>query len=99
AYALQHVRYAVNHVRGMAAHLSAVLTQAELFAGRDEKDPVLWEALACVFGGGVRGMDSGMRVVHEMRRRYVEEFLQHLAWAGVEHRQFLAPNFKGVLEN
>lgn len=98
AYALQHLRYAVNHVQGMATHLSAVLTQAELFSARDEKDPVLWEALACVFGGGVRGMETGMRVVQSMRRRYVEEFLRYLEWIGIQHRAFLAPNFKAVLE-
>jgi hypothetical protein len=99
AYAMQHLRYAVNHVRGTAGHLSSGLAQAELFAARDEKDPVLWEALACVFGAGVRGMDAGMQVVRAMRRRYVEDLLRHLAWIGIEHRQALAPNFKAVLES
>jgi hypothetical protein len=96
---MQHLRYAVNHVRGTAGHLSSGLAQAELFAARDEKDPVLWEALACVFGAGVRGMDAGMQVVRAMRRRYVEDLLRHLAWIGIEHRQALAPNFKAVLES
>src|SRR5215467_6231512 len=48
AYAMDHVHYAVNHVRGMANHLSNGLSQAELVAARDDSDPVLWEALACV---------------------------------------------------
>jgi hypothetical protein len=98
AYALQHLRYAVNHVRGMADHLNAGLAQAELFSGRDEKDPVLWEALACIFGGGVRAMDAGMAIVRSMRRRYVKDYLQYLDWIGMQHRPMLAPNFKAVLE-
>jgi hypothetical protein len=98
AYAMQHLRYAVNHVRGIAGHMNSGLAQAELFSARDEKDPVLWECLACIFGGGVRGMDSGMAVVKSMRRQYVEDYLKHLDWIGVEHRSSLAPNFSAVLE-
>jgi hypothetical protein len=98
AYSMHHLRYAVNHVRGTAGHLSSGLTQAEMFSARDEKDPVLWEALACIFGGGVRGMDAGMQIVRAMRRRYVQDFLRHLDWIGIEHRPALAPNFKAVLE-
>jgi hypothetical protein len=70
-----------------------------MFAARDENDPVLWEALACAFGGGVRGMDSGMQIVRAMRRCYVQDLLRHLDWIGIEHRQVLAPNFKAVLED
>jgi len=99
AYALEHVRYAVNHVRGMADHINAGLAQAELFSGRDEKDPVLWESLACIFGGGVRQMDSGMAIVRSMRRHYVTEYLRHLDWIGIQHQRMLAPNFKAVLED
>jgi hypothetical protein len=99
AYGLEHLRYAVNHVRGMADHINAGLAQAELFSGRDEKDPVLWESLACIFGGGVRHMDSGMAMVHSMRRRYVMEYLRYLDLIGIHHQRMLAPNFKAVLED
>jgi len=99
AYALSHLRYAANHVVGMADHLNSGLAQAEFFAGRDENDPVLWESLACVFGGGVRHMDTGMAIVRSMRRRYVHEYLQFLDWVGVRHHRALAPNFKAVLED
>jgi hypothetical protein len=99
AYAMQHLRYAVNHVRGMGGHLNTGLAQAELFSARDEKDPVLWECLACVFGGGVQAMDAGMAIVQSMRRTYVQDYLQHLDWIGVDHRRSLAPNFSAVLED
>lgn len=98
AYAMQHLKYAVNHVRGMDRSLNTGLTQAEAVAGRDDTDPVLWECLACVFGGGVRGMDAGMEVVARLRRDYVREYLQRLEWIGIDHRPALAPNFAALLE-
>jgi hypothetical protein len=98
AYAMDHLHYAVTHVLGMANHLNAGLAQAELVAARDDNDPVLWEALACVFGGGVRGMDRGMEIVRRMRRDYVQDYLRHLDWIGIEHRSVMAPNYKAVLE-
>jgi hypothetical protein len=99
AYAMDHLHYAVTHVLGMANHLNAGLAQAEFVAARDDNDAVLWEALACVFGGGVRGMQRGMHMVRTMRRQYVEDYLRHLDWAGIEHRSALAPNYKAVLED
>jgi hypothetical protein len=98
AYAMQHLKYAVNKVPGTAANFNLGLSQAELVAGRDEKDPVLWEALACVFGGGVRGMDEGMAVVAKLRCDYVQDYLNHLLWVGVDRRNNLSPNFAAVLE-
>jgi hypothetical protein len=98
AYAMQHLRYAINHVRGLDRTLSAGLTQAELVAGRDDADPVLWEALACVFGGGVRGMDAGMAVVRRLRRAHVQDYLSCLDWIGIDHRGALAPNYAALLE-
>ncbi len=98
AYSMQHLRYAVNHVRGMERNLSQGLTQAETVVARDDADPVLWEALACLFGGGVRGMDAGMQVVARLRRDYVRSYLGALQWIGVNHRPFLAPNFVALLD-
>jgi hypothetical protein len=98
AYAMDHMHYAVTHVQGMASHLDAGLAQAELVAGRDDSDPVLWEALACMFGGGVHGMDTGMHIVWSLRRHYVKDYLQHLEWIGIEHRAALSPNYLAVLE-
>ena len=59
---------------------------------------MLWEALACVFGGGVRGMDEGMQVVRRLRRDYVRDYLRCLALAGIDHRTTLAPNYAKLLE-
>ncbi|MER3406655.1 MAG: hypothetical protein C4289_17045 [Chloroflexota bacterium] len=98
AYAMQHLRYAVTHVRGMGQAINQGLPQAEAVVARDDADPVLWEALACVFGGGIRGMGEGMQVVRRLRRDYVRDYLCCLAWVGIDRRPTLAPNFKELLE-
>jgi hypothetical protein len=98
AYAMQHLKYAVNKVPGTAQNFALGLAQAELVVGRDENDPVLWEALACMFGGGVRGMDEGMAVVRNLRRDYVESYVDRLLWIGVDRRGRLSPNFAAQLE-
>lgn len=98
AYALQHLKYAVNHLAGLSRNLNQGLAQAELIVGRDDQDPVLWEALACIFGGGVPGMDEGMRTVARLRRDYVRDYLRCLEFIGVERRPTLAPNFAALLD-
>jgi hypothetical protein len=96
AYALQHLKLAVRRVPGMDRTMNQGLQQAEIAGGRDDDDPVLWEALACMFGGGVRGMDEGMAVVKRLRRDYVQDYLRCLRFTGIEHQ--LAPNFAALIE-
>jgi hypothetical protein len=98
AYAMQHLRYAVTHIPGLERNLQLGLTQAEAIVERDDNDPVLWEALACAFGGGVRQMDAGMQIVARLRRDYVRDYLCCLHWSGIDRRQTLAPNFVALLE-
>ena len=97
AYAMQHLRYAVNHVAGMDRNVNGGLHQAELIVARDDADPVFWEALACVFGGGVRGMKGGMEVVAQLRRDYVRDYLRCLRWIGVDHQPALSPAFAALV--
>lgn len=98
AYSMQHLKYAVTHVQGTDRNINAGLQQAELVVARDDADPVLWEALACAMGGGVRRMDEGMKLVTSLQRDYVRDYLRCLDWIGVDHREMLAPNFKQYLE-
>lgn len=97
AYAMQHLKYAVTHVQGTDRNFNLGLVQAETIVDRDDADPVLWEALACVFGGGVRGMDEGMKTVALLRRDYVRDYLRCLRWIGVDRGASLAPNFVKLL--
>ncbi len=98
AYGMQHLRYAVAHRRELATQLQRGLTGAELFFARDEQDPVLWEALAIVFGGGVRGMAAGMQTVRRLRRDYLNGYLDRLRWIGIDRHGQLLPELAKSLE-
>ena len=98
AYAMQHLKYAATHVRGLERNLNLGLAQAETIVERDDGDPVLWEALACALGGGVRGMDEGMAVVTRLRQDYVRAYLRALDWIGVDRRATLTPHFTALLQ-
>lgn len=97
AYALQHLKLAMRRVPGLDRSINVGLTPAEIAAGRDDDDPVLWEALACVFGGGVSGMDTGLEIVAALRRDYVRDYLRCLSWIGIDHQAALAPNYARLL--
>lgn len=97
-YAVQHVKFAVNHVRGLDRNLSQGLALAEAVVARDEADPVLWETLACTFGGGVRGMKDGFQAVARLRRDYVRDYLRCMDYIGIDRRPTLASNFAAALE-
>lgn len=98
AYGMQHLRYAVTHRADFGEQVQRFMTGAELSVTRDEDDPVLWEALAIVFAGGVRQMGEGMKAVSRMRRDYVQSYLNHLEWAGVDRRQRILPMFASALD-
>jgi hypothetical protein len=98
AYGMQHLRYAVTHRGDFGEQVQRFMTGAELFVTRDEEDPVLWEALAIVFGGGVRHMDEGMEIVARMRRDYVRAYLGRLKWAGIDRQKRILPSFASVLD-
>ena len=48
------------------------------------KDPVLWEAMAIVYGGGLENISSGMDVVKGFQRRYVNEYIARMRWVGID---------------
>jgi hypothetical protein len=98
AYAMQHIKYSVNHNPGSTTNYNIGLTQAEAIVTKEEEDPVLWEALACALGGGVRRMDEGMAIVNRLRRDYVRSYIRALDWTGIYRRPTLSPGFKRLLE-
>ena len=86
AYAQDHLRYSFSVRPEFARTYATALIAAEAAVARDERDPVLWEALAVVFGGGVRNIDAGMDVVTRLRRDWVNTYLDRLATAGIDRR-------------
>ena len=62
------------------------------------QDPVLWEALAIVFGGGVRHMTEGMETVKVLQRQYIEQYLARMQWIGVnKNAENMAPGLVAYL--
>lgn len=98
AYGMQHLRYAVAHRPDFGEQVQRFMSGAELSVVKDDEDPVMWEALAIVFGGGVRQMDAGMRVVSRLRHEYVRTYLNRLKWAGIDRHARVLPVFARVLE-
>lgn len=98
AYAMQHLRYAVIHRPDFGEQMQRFLVGAELAVAADERDPVLWEALAVVFGRGVRGIDAGMAIVRRLRRDYVRGYVERLRWIGVDRTGRMYPAFAAALD-
>ena len=84
AYGMAHVKYAVEHQdEGFAKGLSNLMQGVEHDVGLELKDPVLWEALAIIFGGGLANISAGMEVVKDLQKRYIEEYLARMKWVGI----------------
>ena len=84
AYGMAHVKYAVEHQEdGFAKGLSNLMQGVENDISLELKDPVLWEALAIIFGGGLANISAGMEVVRDLQQRYVEEYLARMEWVGI----------------
>ena len=84
AYGMAHVKYAVDHQEeGFAKGLSNLMQGVEHDIGLELKDPVVWEALAIIFGGGLANISAGMNVVKDLQQRYIEEYLARMKWVGI----------------
>ena len=85
AYGMAHLKYACDEKgEDYALGLSRVMGGAEGDQAREMKDPVLWEALAIIFGGGVRHMAKGMETVKVLQKQYIEQYLARMQWIGID---------------
>ena len=85
AYGMTHVRYAISQKGDdYAIGLLRMMSGVERDLVTEMKDPVLWEALAIIFGGGLENISSGMNVVRDLQRRYVNEYMARMQWAGID---------------
>jgi len=76
-----------------------MMSGVERDMGSEMKDPVLWEALAIIFGGGLEYISAGMDVVHSLQRRYITEYMARMQWAGIDKTlENLEPSLKVFLE-
>ena len=99
AYGMAHIKYAVeNQPPGFGQGLGNLMRGVERDLVQDLKDPVLWEALAIIIGGSVAGIAQGMAVVDDLKRRYIEDYLKRMQWAGVNKTEAnLSPDLAAFL--
>ena len=85
AYGMAHLKYAVDE-KGpdYALGLRGLMGGVERDLASEMKDPVLWEALAIIFGGGLENISSGMEVVRELQKRYVNDYMARMQWVGID---------------
>ncbi|MQF67034.1 hypothetical protein FIM07_01160 [SAR202 cluster bacterium AD-802-F09_MRT_200m] len=85
AYGMNHVRYAIAQKgEDYALGLLRMMRGVEQDLVTEMKDPVLWEAMAIVCGGGLENISLGMDVVKRFQRRYVNEYIARMRWVGID---------------
>lgn len=83
-YALDHLKFALAHVEDQRTVIATLLAIGDIGFARDLGDPVLKEALAIIFGGGVDGARRhGMAVYEDLMRDYVATHLEYCKWLDV----------------
>ena len=83
-YALDHLKYATAHADDVLQVVRTLIAIGEGGLTRDLRDPVLAEALAVIFAGGVaKAAGRGMAVYGDMMRDYVGTYLGYCQWLGV----------------
>ena len=84
AYGMAHVKYAISQKGDdYALGLLRMMSGVEQDLATEMKDPVLWEALAIICGGGLESISSGMDVVRGLQRRYINEYMARMQWVGI----------------
>ena len=85
AYGMAHVRYAIAQKGGdYALGLLRMMRGVEQDLVTEMKDPVLWEAMAIICGGGLENISVGMDVVKGFQRQYVNEYVTRMRWVGID---------------
>lgn len=98
AYAMDHARFAISQRPTLRKTFDDWLMRVEMVQAAENRDPVLWEALAIIFGGGIKGMDEGMARVRELQRDWVREYVRYTKVAGIERGSKLLPPFQAMLD-
>jgi hypothetical protein len=97
AYAMDHVRFAISQRPTLRKTFDDWLLRVEMVQAAENRDPVLWEALAVIFGGGVKGMDEGMAIVRDLQRDWVRDYVRYTKVAGINRGAKLIPPFQMML--
>ncbi|MFQ5934069.1 MAG: hypothetical protein ACE5KI_05445 [Dehalococcoidia bacterium] len=98
SYGLEHLRYSVTHKRDNIVKFNRLLEIGEFLLIKDLEDPVLPEALAVIFGGGVKGAKRGMHQVRQLMGDFVNHYLSCSDWLGLNRRGSIPPELAKYLE-
>ena len=98
AYAIDHVRFAISQRPALRKTFGDWMFRVEMVQAGEARDPVLWEALAVIFGGGVQGIDEGMARVRELQRDWIRDYLRYTKVAGIDREPRLIPPFRMMLD-
>jgi len=81
AYGLDHLKYAIAHVDDQRQIVGTLIAIGEGGMARDLRDPVLGEALAVIFAGGVAGASGkGMDGFRSLMRDYLQTYSAFCRW-------------------
>lgn len=99
AYGLDHLHYAINHQDDQRQILRTVLVLGENTIARELRDPVLCEALAIVFGGGIDAAAThGMDEVEHMLGDWLRYYHACCKWLGIDRTRMVHPVLAQYLE-
>ncbi len=98
AYGLAHLRYATSHNVDKPIVFGRLQNTAERIFERELRDPVLKEALAIIFGGGIENAQSGMRVFERMMGDFARQYLANMEHIGVPRDANFPPSLAQYME-
>lgn len=98
SYAVSHIKFAISKKPEIVQAFHAWLSGVEIAQARDLRDPVLNEALAVIFGGGVENMGEGMKIVQAMQQDFVRTYVDRCKQAGLDRSKMLMPPFQMILD-
>ena len=97
SYGIEHLRYAITRQDDKDLVFNSLLGIGERLVARECREPIVLEPLAVIFGGGVSGAQSGMKVVDRLMSDYVNLYLSSLKSIGLDRFDSLSDDFKSYL--
>ena len=92
-YGLDHLKFATAHVSEKKNIFATLLAIGDRILGRDLDDPVQREALAIIFGNGIKGArKQGMEIYNRMMRDFLAWHTECCAWLDIPRSSATMPD-------
>jgi hypothetical protein len=99
AYGISHMKYALLHRSDRREEIERYLDKGEaMLVTDDKKDDATKAAFAIYFGGGKANIGAGLAAYHQMRRTFVQQYLERLKWATIDRTERINPGLKQFIE-